>query len=632
MRRLLALLAFSAWIAACDGGGEPPASPPPAGARPSAPAPSPAPSSVATPAQLERETERLNEWLDARFEEQLAFSPMQQTMLGRKTDYDRIDDVSEEAQDAQFEWRLETVLDLRETFDYDRLTPEGRTSYDLWVYAFERARAARPFRRHHYIFTQMNGPHTYLPQFLINFHRVDEPDDMRDYVARIGEAGRALVQYLERAQLAAGEGVRPPRFAYEAVLEQARAVVTGAPFGGEGDSPLWADAQREIDALLEAGKIDAAEADTLRATARSALIVNLKPAYDALIEWIERDLPNAPDPAVGVHALPNGAAFYEERLAAATTTDLTADEIHEIGLREVERIKAEMEAIRERVGFDGDLQEFFTFVRTDPQFYFPNTDEGREAYLDAARARLAVIEERLPEYFGLLPKADLVVRRVESFREQPGAAQHYVQGTPDGSRPGIYYVHLIDMNAVPKPQLEVIAYHEGLPGHHMQVSIAQELSGVPMFRRHTLFGAYTEGWGLYSELLAKEMGAYQDPYSDFGRLTGEIWRAVRLVVDTGLHAKGWTEEEAVQYFMASSPAAEGQIRSEIRRYLVMPGQATAYKIGMLEILELREKARRELGPAFDIRAFHDTVLGGGALPLPLLERRVDEWIAARRPD
>jgi uncharacterized protein (DUF885 family) len=243
-----------------------------------------------------------------------------------------------------------------------------------------------------------------------------------------------------------------------------------------------------------------------------------------------------------------------------------------------------------------------------------------------------VIEQRLPDYFGLLPKGGLVVKRVEAFREQPGAAQHYSQGTPDGSRPATYYAHLIDMNAMPKTDMESVAYHEGIPGHHMQIAIAQELTGVPKFRTQSGFTAYIEGWGLYAESLAKEMGGYEDPYSDFGRLGAEVWRAVRLVVDTGLHAKGWTEEQAVDYFRSNAPTSEGQIRAEVRRYLVMPGQATAYKIGMLKIQELRARAEAELGASFDIRGFHDVVLGGGALPLSILERRVDDWIRASRAE
>ncbi|MEM1263951.1 MAG: DUF885 domain-containing protein, partial [Pseudomonadota bacterium] len=305
---------------------------------------------------------------------------------------------------------------------------------------------------------------------------------------------------------------------------------------------------------------------------------------------------------------------------------MTADEVHQLGLDEVARIRQEMVTLKEKVGFEGDLGDFFTFIREDEQFYFPNTDEGRQAYIDEAEAKLEFINAKLPDYFGLLPKADLVVKRVEPFREQDGAAQHYYPGTPDGSRPGIYYAHLSDMSAMPINQLEVIAYHEGNPGHHMQLSIAQELESVPTFRTQAGFTAYIEGWGLYSELLAKEMGAYDDVYADFGRLTTEMWRAVRLVVDTGLHAKGWTEQQAIDFFVANTPEPLESIRSEVRRYIVMPGQATAYKVGMLKILALRAKAEAALGEKFDIRAFHDTVLGGGALPLAILERRIDTWI------
>jgi uncharacterized protein (DUF885 family) len=288
-----------------------------------------------------------------------------------------------------------------------------------------------------------------------------------------------------------------------------------------------------------------------------------------------------------------------------------------------------MEVIRRQVGFDGTLQEFFASIRDDPRFQFPNTDEGREAYLQTARDFYADIEAQLPRFFGLRPQGGLVVKRVEAFREQPGAAQHYRPGTPDGSRPGTYYVHLIDMRSMPKFDMESVAYHEGIPGHHMQVAIQQELTNVPTFRTQGFYTAYVEGWALYAELLAKEMGAYRDPYSDFGRLGAEIWRAIRLVVDTGLHSKQWTEEQAVQYFLANGPTSEGQVRAEIRRYLVMPGQATTYKVGMLKILELRDRALEALGADFDIRAFHDTVLGGGALPLSILERRVDDWILER---
>jgi uncharacterized protein (DUF885 family) len=589
----------------------------------------PASSAPSTSEAVERETRRLNEWLDARYEERLDFSPLLKTQLGRKDDYDRIDDLSESGDDVQLEWLRGTVRELEGQFTRELLTAEAQTSYDLWRYGLERAEAARPFRRRGYVFHQMGGPHTSLPQALINFHRVDEEGDLVAYVARLGEVGRALRQSLERAQLAASEDVHAPRFAYDAVVQQSRAVITGAPFGGSGDSPLHADFNAKAAALVAGGKMAAARADELRAAAAAALTESVAPAYEALIDWAESDRASSDEIATGVWKLPDGAALYAERLAASTTTAMTADEIHALGLAEVARIHAEMEVIKRQVGFGGTLQEFFASFRGNEQFLFPNTDEGREGYLQTSRDHYAGIEARLPEFFGLRPKAGLVVKRVEAFREQPGAAQHYQQGTRDGSRPGTYYVHLIDMSSMPKVELETVAYHEGIPGHHMQISIQQELTGVPMFRTQSRYTAYIEGWGLYAERLAKEMGAFQDPYSDFGRLGGEIWRAIRLVVDTGLHSKGWTEQQAVDYFLANGPTSEGQVRAEIRRYIVMPGQATAYKVGMLKILELRERAMRALGDGFDIRAFHDTVLGGGALPLSLLERRVDEWIGER---
>jgi uncharacterized protein (DUF885 family) len=304
--------------------------------------------------------------------------------------------------------------------------------------------------------------------------------------------------------------------------------------------------------------------------------------------------------------------------------------VHELGLREVARIKGEMEAIKTAVGFEGDLSEFFDFIRTDERFYYPNTDEGREAYLSDTRAFLAEIEQKLPDWFGRLPKTGLEVKRVEAFREVDGGAQHYQPGTPDGSRKGVYYVHMSDMSAYSKTDMETVAYHEASPGHHMQVSIAQELEGVPEFRTQARFSVYSEGWALYSEKLAGEMGQFQDPYMDFGRLTAEMWRAIRLVVDTGLHARGWSQEQAVQYFFDNSAIPEGAVRSEVRRYLTFPGQATSYKVGMLKIEELRARAEAALGEAFDIRGFHDEVLGGGALPMPLLEERIDHWIAVQQ--
>ncbi|MEL6370386.1 MAG: DUF885 domain-containing protein [Pseudomonadota bacterium] len=645
---LLALLGTTA-LAACSGEG---ASDRREAARAAA-------AKAATPENIAAETERLSQWFKVKWQEELDFSPMFKTYLGIKEDYDKIDDMTEGTAARQLAWRRAAVAEMKEQFDYRLLSDDAKLWYDAYAYELEQQERSEPFGRRGYVMHQMYGPHADLPNFLINFHRVETVDDMEAYIARLSGVARALGQALDRVQINAAEGVHAPKFAYEAVIEQSRALITGAPFDPVAEaptpskneeeseeeaeaeavaeavsepapSPLLADVNAKLATLVETETIDEAQADELRGRAVAALLDHIKPAYEAIITWVEADMANSPDVATGVGILPDGEAFYTERLAYASTTNMTPDQVHQIGLDEVARIRAEMEAIKEQVEFDGTLEEFFKFVREDDQFYYDNTDEGREAYLEAARMHLAAMNEKLPEAFGILPKAELIVKRVEAFRERDGAAQHYFTGTPDGSRPGIFYAHLSDMKAMPIPQLEVIAYHEGNPGHHMQLSIAQEMESLPDFRGQAGFTAFVEGWALYSELLSKELGAYEDPYSDFGRLTTEIWRAIRLVVDTGLHSKGWTEQEAIDYFTANSPAAAGQIKSEVQRYIVLPGQATAYKIGMLKIVELRARAEEELGENFDIKAFHDLVLGGGALPMDLLEKRVDEWIASNQ--
>ena len=580
-------------------------------------------------ASQQTETQRLNAWLDEQYAEQLETSPMTKTALGDKTDYGQLDDFSLAAEQRDLEWLRESVTTMLSEFDYARLTDDGKLSYDMWKFSLERAEAGVPYRQHGYIFGR-GGPHAYLPNFLINFHRVDTVADLDAYVSRLRELDRVFTELLERSRAASAAGIRQPRFGYDFALAEIERVTAGAPFSNSDsspNSPLWTDLQSKTTALIDEGLLSAEEAQVYFQQIQALLAGEVKTAYEEVAAWLREDREIASEEAQGVWALPDGEAFYNYRLAQMTTVDLTAEEIHQIGLDEVARIQTEMETIKQQVGFDGSLQEFFTFMREDEQFYFPNTDEGRQAYLDLNNKYLDAIALKLPDYFGRLPKAALEVRRVEAFREQAGGAQHYSAGTPDGSRPGVFYSHMSDMSTLPIFQLEDVAYHEGSPGHHMQISIQQELEDVPKFRTQYRTTAYTEGWGLYSEWLAKEMGGFEDPYSDFGRLGGEIWRAIRLVVDTGIHSKRWTEEEAVQYFLANSPQAEGAVRSEIKRYIATPGQATAYKIGMLKIQEVRRNAEQALGEAFDIREFHDIVLGAGALPLPLLEARVNRWIS-----
>ncbi len=623
MRRVLTLSVLSmALFAGCS-------TVPPTTAGASAAATSQA---TASPATATSENARLNAWFERKYEEQLQRSPMQMTMLGRKDRYGDLDDMSRAADDEELVWRVAAVAEMKASFDRDALGDDARLSWDLFEYQLQDAQAAQRFADHGYPFEQMGGAQSFMPTFLINYHKVDDASDYQAYVARLRQVPRAFGQLMDQVKRSAGLGIRPPRFAHEGVIEQAGKVITGAPFTAGADSALWANAQSKADALVKAGKIDAARAEVLKGQARAALVEAVQPAFADVIAWYKADLPNAAVNPSGVGSThPNGAAYYAQRLRASTTTDLTPDQVHQLGLDEVKRIRGEMEALKDKVGFKGDLQAFFKFVDTDPRFKYPNTDAGRQAYIDDATKAIATIKQQLPRYFGLLPKADLVVKRVEPFREVDGAAQHYNRSTPDGSRPGVYYAHLSDMDAMPKPTLEVIAYHEGLPGHHMQIAIAQELQGVPEFRKQAGFTVYSEGWGLYSEWLAREMpGTYTDPYSEYGRLTTEMWRAIRLVVDTGLHAKGWTQQQAVDYFSQNSSIPLEAIRAEVRRYITWPGQATGYKIGMIRIQQLRAKAEQELGADFDIRGFHDAVLGGGAMPLHLLERRIDQWIASEK--
>ncbi|MEX1196527.1 MAG: DUF885 domain-containing protein [Pseudohongiellaceae bacterium] len=583
------------------------------------------------------ESEQLNAWFDEQYEEQLQFSPIEMTFLGRKDRYDEIDDYTVAAEERELEWMRQSIEEMEQEFDYEKLGDEARTSWDIWQYQYEQAKHRAEYRYNGFTFDQMNGAQSFLPTFLISFHEVDEAADLEAYIARIGEAGRAIRELIERAVESANRGVVMPEFAIDGVIRQAEDVITGEPFTSNGeDSALWADLRMEANTLVDAGELDAERAAELLAEGESMLVDRFEPAYRDLIAWAESERSKVPDVSTGLVSQPDGEDYYRFRLANQTTTDLSADEIHEMGLADVHRLRGEMQDVMRQTGFEGSLDEFFEMLREtrdDERIYYPDTDEGRQAYIDDATEAIENIKERLPDYFAILPQADLVVRRVEPFREQDGAAQHYYAGTPDGSRPGIYYAHLSDMTAMPKTELEVIAYHEGLPGHHMQISIAQELENLPRFRTQAGFTAYSEGWGLYAERLASEMpDTYTNPFSEFGRLTSEMWRAIRLVVDTGLHDRGWTEQEAVDYFAENASVPLAAIRSEVQRYIVLPGQATSYKVGMNRILALREQARETLGEDFDIRGFHDAVLLGGAMPLPMLEQRVERWIAGEQTE
>jgi uncharacterized protein (DUF885 family) len=423
----------------------------------------------------------------------------------------------------------------------------------------------------------------------------------------------------------AAKGIVPPKMVFGPARADAQKVLVGAPFSSGADSTVMADFAKKVAAL------DAPQAtkDKLLGDARAALTGPFKRGFDTLFAALDTIEAQAKGND-GAWSLPNGDAYYAARLFNYTTTDMTADGIHRLGLARVAAIRGEMDAIRKSTGFKGDMKSFFAFIRDDPRFKYENSEAGKEAYLNDSRAVIAEVMAKAPQYFSVLPKAPLEVRAVEKWREATASTAFYNRPAPDGSRPGIFYVNLADMSQVQKVQNSGIAVHEGAPGHHFQIARAQELTGLPKFRKLGGYSAYTEGWGLYTERLADEMGVYKDPYQRFGMLSLQMWRAIRLVVDTGLHSKRWTREQAQQYFRDNAPLSEIDLKREVDRYINNPGQATSYMVGQLKIAELRDRAKKTLGAKFDIRDFHEAVLANGMMPLAELEKVVDRYIASKR--
>ena len=571
-----------------------------------------------------------NAAITAFFEEydaqQLALSPLSKSYRGIKdSDYGRWGDFTNAAEARANDAARSALKEMRARFDPAQLTPENRLSYRLFEKRAERNEAAFKYNDYGYVFDQMNGAQSELPAFLINIHRVDNKSDARAYVSRLYGIGPGMNQAIEQAKARAGQGIMPPKWVYPYVINDARNVITGAPFDSGPDAPLFADFKGKVGKL----NISQIEKDLLIADAAQALNSAVKPAYEALIsEMTAQEKVAGTDD--GVWRFRDGAGYYAERLANYTTTNMTPEQIHQLGLAQVARIHKEMGVVQKKMGVKGDLQAFFKYMRTEPKFYAPETAEGRALYLSETQKAKDAITPLLPKWFGTLPQAPLVVKPVEAFREKSAGKAFYQGPAPDGSRPGTYYANLYKMADMPLTEVEALFYHEGVPGHHLQLAIQTELKGVPAFRKFGGVTAYSEGWGLYSEKLAKDMGLYTDPARDFGRLQLELHRAIRLVVDSGLHYKRWSRETAIKYVEDNSADAPGGIVKAIERYIIYPGQATAYMVGRLKISELRDKAQKALGKKFDIRGFHDTVLKSGPVPLDVLEEQVDGWIASRK--
>ena len=571
------------------------------------------------------ENDRANSFFEKSFQESLAQSPMFQSYLGIKDNQDKWDDVSEQKAKENLEITKRQLKELRSTINPDLLDEQTLISYSLFEKNAEDEIDLYKWRYHDYPVNQMHGVQSDIPSFLINIHRVTSKQDAEDYISRLNGVSIMLSQVIANMKTRAEMKIVPPRFVFPYVISDSRNVIKGMPFEQSSeDSTLLADFKSKVNKL----EIEQAEKDDLTRRASKALENKVGPAFEDLIAYLQ-ELEKSATTDDGAWKFPDGEAFYNAALRQTTTTNLTADEIHNIGLQEVARIQKQMYKIMSQVGFKGTLKEFFKFTREDKQFYYPETAEDRQLYLSKAKSIIETMESSLDEMFITKPKDKIVVKAVEAFREKSAGKAFYQDPSPDGSRPGTYYANLYRMADMPIYQMEALAYHEGIPGHHLQGSISNQLEEIPMFRKFGHFTAYSEGWGLYSEYLPKEMGFYKDPYSDFGRLAMEIWRACRLVVDTGIHAKHWTREKAINYLDENTPNPHGDVVKAIERYIVIPSQATAYKIGMMKILELREAARQQLGDGFDIREFHDVILKNGALPLDVLEEVVNSWVASK---
>ena len=567
------------------------------------------------------ESEKLNSYFEDRFKEYVDRNPMFQTRLGIKTDYDKLDDISPEREKFELEEARSSLKWLIDSVEIKLLDKNTQLSYNLYKQRLENQIADFKFRLYNYPVNQMFGMQSRVPAFMINMHKVSTKEDAEAYISRLNKIKPLFNQLEKNLKERREAGIVPPRFVFDHVINDSKNVITGFPMDGKDSCALFKDIFTKIQKL----DLSESEKNIFCDQAKVAILNSVQPAYESLINFLKEMALNKNEQD-GVWRWENGGDFYYNALKRTTTTEMTSEQIHQIGLSEVDRIHKEMNTIKDQVGFNGSLQDFFKELKENDKFYYSDTKEGREAYLKEAADIIERFKLRLDELFITKPKADMVVKRVEKFREKSAGKAFYQRPAPDGSRPGTYYANLYSMRMMPVYQMEALAFHEGIPGHHMQLAIAQELENIPKFRKYSGYTAYSEGWGLYSEYLPKELGFYSDPYSDFGRLAMELWRSCRLVVDTGIHSKKWTRQKGIDYYTQNTPNDLLDCVKMVERHIVMPSQATAYKVGMDKILELRKKAENKLGNKFDIRYFHEAILTNGAVPLDILEKHIDEMI------
>jgi uncharacterized protein (DUF885 family) len=578
-------------------------------------APAGQPAVPASPsASLDDRRKALNDLFHDYWEDQLKTDPEFASSIGDLRYNDQISDYSvaaindELAREQRFLLRLAAI-------DPTGFTNQEKISQELLIREFEEDQEAAEFKEWEMPLTQMDGIHAQYPRLVaeLSFSTVKDYDD---WIARLHALPHAFDQVTANMSIGMDDHRVPPKFLLEKALEQVKQLANQKP----EDSPL------AIPLKNFPASISATEQARIKGEMLDAISKEVLPAYTRFARFLEVSYIPAGREQPGIAALPDGAKYYQFLINRTTTTDLTAAQIHQIGLDEVGKDEAAMLAIAQKLGFK-DLASFRASLKTNPKLHPASAD----ALVAAYKSYLGPMQARLPQLFGTLPKAPFEVATVPDYAAKTSAPAYYEEGTPDGSRPGRLFVDTYDAADRNLYSVESIAYHEGIPGHHLQISIAQEMKDVPEFRKYEQYTSYVEGWAFYSEHLGKDIGLYQDPYSDYGRLENETWRAIRLVIDTGVHSEGWTRDQMVQYFRDHSAMDEPSMQAEIDRYIAWPSQALAYKIGQLKILELRDRAQKALGDKFDIRAFHDQVIDSGALPLDVLEQRIDAWIAAQKP-
>ncbi|WP_417316725.1 DUF885 domain-containing protein [Emcibacter sp.] len=578
---------------------------------------------------MEKAPENIDDFFAAYFDEAIMETPEGLTYTrymetqGKEWRHDKLDDVSQAHRDKMFNMEMENFEHLK-SYDESKLSDSQKLSKELLTWDMQRTKRLHKYDNYGYVQAQNGGPLIDFPNFLSNFHAVNSTADAEDYIARLKATGHQFDQYLDRIKAQAKKGIILPRVLMEKVIETGKAYTAKKP-------------EEDLLYVTFAGKLDGVEGlrdedkASLLARAKAAITDSVYPAFKKMTAYHEELIKKATNDA-GVWKFPDGDNYYKAMVASMTTTDMTPEQIHNIGLSEVARIQGEILGILKGEGYDTSkgFEALIQELAEDERFYYSDDDAGRAQILADYRKIITEVNQRVQDVFNVKPKMGVEVRRVPEFSEKSAPGAYYTDPALDGSRPGIFWANLYDIKATPKYGMRTLAYHEAVPGHHFQIAIAQELKDVPLFRKYMFFTAYVEGWALYSERVAKELGLQEDPYSDIGRLQAELFRAVRLVVDTGMHYKRWTREQAIDYMYKNTGQAMSDVVSEIERYMVWPGQALAYKVGMLKILELREKAKKELGGKFDIGTFHDVVLTSGALPLSVLEKLVDDYIAENK--